>query len=70
MTLRQDLFEKSELPWESVLDQAAWDSVEWCQVHVTIRVEIVNELDLVDVGEDKVTHGTCLRLREGERSGE
>ena len=68
MTLGQDLFEKSELPWESVLDQAAWDSIEWSQVHVTIRVEVVDKLDLVDISEDKVAHGSRLWLREGERS--
>ena len=68
MALSQDLFEKSELPWVGILDQAAWNSVEWRQVHVTIGVEVVDELDLVDVGEDKVAHGTRLRLREGEWS--
>ena len=33
-------------------------------------MEVVDELDLVDVLKDEITHGTSLRLREGEWSGE
>lgn len=33
-------------------------------------MEVIDELDLVDVREDKVSHGASLRLREGERSRE
>ena len=69
MSLGNDLLEKGKLSGECILDQVAGDGIEGCHEHVSIGVEVVHKLDLVDVLEDKVTHGTSLRLREGERSG-
>jgi len=70
VTLSKNLLEKCELDREGILDQVASDSVEWCHIHVTIRVEVVHKFELVDVLEDEVSHGSGLWLREGEWSGE
>ena len=66
----QDLFEKSKLHRVSVLYDVARNSVEWGHIHVSVRVKVVHELNLVDVFEDEVSHGSRLRLRERERSTE
>lgn len=70
VTLSKNLLEKSELHRVGILDQVTSDSVEWCHIHVAIRVEVVHKFELVDVLEDEVTHGSRLWLREGEWSGE
>ena len=70
VSLSQDFFEEGKLPWVSILDQVSSDGVERCHIHVAVGVEVVDEFDLVDVLEDKVTHCSGLRLREGEWTGE
>ena len=66
----QDLLEESKLLRVGFLDNVIGQGVEGCNIHVSVRVEVVDEFDLFNVLEDEVTHSLRLRLREGEWTGE
>lgn len=62
MAFRQDFLEESKLNGERILDQVTSDRIEWSYIHVSVRVEVVDELYLIHVLEDKIAHRLCLRL--------
>ena len=70
VSLSQKLLEESELHGECVLNKVAFNRIEWGHVHVTVGVEVVHKLELIDVLENEITHGFSLWLREGEGSRE
>lgn len=70
VSLRKDLFEKSELNWVGILKNVSSNRIERSHVHVTVRVEVVDKFDLVDVLEDEFAHGFGFWFREGVGSTE
>ena len=64
LSLLLDLLKDCENSWVSSLDIIFRSSVIWVDPHISIRMEIVNKLDLMLMISHEFSYGSCFRLRE------